>query len=406
MLPRSEIAERMRSDERIARVTDALADVPGCWLVGGAVRDLLLGLTPLDLDVVVEGDAPAAARRAAARLDGEAVAHERFGTATVVAGGLRFDLVTARREAYPAPGALPEVEPAPLDEDLARRDFSIHALALGLSGESQAVLREAPGGLADLEARRLRVLHDRSFPDDPTRLLRLVRYAARLGLAIEAHTESLARAAIGSGALGSVSGARIGDELRLLLGEHTAVEALKRAAALGLDRALHPSLDAGEAANAAAGTDVPAGARRDLVLLAAGSTTFSREDLRAWLDRLEWTAGERDAIEAAALDARELAAGLARARRPSEIAALARDRPPEQLAMAALLGARPQVQTWDRDLRGLSLEISGDDLVAAGVPEGPRVGRGLDAALAARLDGDTDGREDELRVALEAATAD
>jgi tRNA nucleotidyltransferase (CCA-adding enzyme) len=398
-----ELAARMRGDPRIARVAEALAGVPGCWLVGGAVRDLLLGLRPLDLDVVVEGDAEAAAQEAARRLGGEFLAHERFGTATVAADDLRFDVASARRETYPAPGALPEIESAPLADDLARRDFTIHALALGLSEGSEGELREAPGGLADLEAGRLRVLHDGSFVDDPTRLLRLVRYGARLDFAVEPNTDSLARAAVGAGALASVSGARVGDELRLLLGEATAVEALARAAALGLDRGLHPSLQVSSGAAAAGTMDLPRGARRDLVLLAGCCADFERDDLRAWLDRLEWTASDRDRIVAAAIDAPELARRLADARRPSEIAALARERPPEQLAMAAMLGAGPRVEEWDRELHDVRLEISGEDLIAAGVPEGPRVGRGLAAALAAKLDGSVAGREDELRAALKAA---
>ena len=166
-----------------------LPDRPGVHLVGGAVRDVLLGGTPFDLDLVVEGDAAAFARS----LGGQLKVHDRLGTSTVVLDGHTYDIVRARRETYPRPGALPDVEPASLAEDLARRDFTVNAIAIALAdGE----LTAAPSALEDLDARRLRVLHDQSFIDDPTRLLRLVRYASRLGFAIEPHTRALAEEAI------------------------------------------------------------------------------------------------------------------------------------------------------------------------------------------------------------------
>ena len=139
---------------------------------------------------MVEGDAVAVARRAAARLGGEALVHDRFGTATVRGETAAFDLASARRETYPRPGALPEVElGASLHDDLARRDFTVNTLALRLA---DGTLTGWPGAQDDLEARVLRVLHDASFSDDPTRLLRLARYAGRLGFGVEPRTAGLA----------------------------------------------------------------------------------------------------------------------------------------------------------------------------------------------------------------------
>src|SRR4051794_32180235 len=167
------LLERMRGPE-----LDALRGEPRVHVVGGAVRDALLGTRPRELDVVVEGEAPPVARRAAERLGGEVVVHDRFGTATVRAPGATFDVVSARTETYPAPGALPEVQlGATIAQDLARRDFTVNAIALGLDG----TLTAFPGAVEDVRAGRLRVLHDASFEDDPTRLLRMARYAARLG---------------------------------------------------------------------------------------------------------------------------------------------------------------------------------------------------------------------------------
>src|SRR6188472_788778 len=140
-------------------VIDALEGVAGVWLVGGVVRDLLLRRQPArDLDLVVESDASPVARLLAQRLGGRATFHQPFLTARVDAGEHAYDLATARRERYARPGALPEVEPAPLDEDLLRRDFTVNAIAANLDGE----VREAPGAREDLRDGRLRVLHDAS----------------------------------------------------------------------------------------------------------------------------------------------------------------------------------------------------------------------------------------------------
>src|SRR3954451_10125062 len=186
-------------------------------VVGGAVRDVLLGLTPHELDFVVEGDAVAVARRAAERLGGRVTVHERFGTATVEASDATFDLAGSRRERYERPGALPDVElGASLPEDLARRDFTVNAIALHLA-DGELIYHD--GACEDLEAGVLRVLHDGSFRDDPTRLLRLARYAARLAFSAEPRTDQLAAEAVAGGALDTVTGARLGAELGLLLGE-------------------------------------------------------------------------------------------------------------------------------------------------------------------------------------------
>src|SRR5690349_11019813 len=216
-----DLLDRLRGVPGAAPVLDALADLTGVWVVGGAVRDALLGREPRDLDLVVEGDAAAVAQR----LGEDAVVHERFGTATA-AGAV--NVAGARRERYGRPGALPDVElGAPIREDLARRDFTVNAIAVRLA---DGAVEAHPGAFEDLEARRLRVLHERSFLDDPTRLLRLVRYAARLRFTPEPETAALARAAIADGALATVSGPRIGAELRLALREPlpAVLEALAR----------------------------------------------------------------------------------------------------------------------------------------------------------------------------------
>ena len=224
--------------DRLGRppAVSALEGEDAVYVVGGAVRDVLLGRTPHELDFVVEGDAVAVARRAAERLGGRVTVHDRFGTATVEAPDATFDLAGARRERYERPGALPDVE---LGASLRRGP---RAPRLHGQRDRAAPRRRRADLLSRARARTwtrgvLRVLHDRSFLDDPTRLLRLARYGARLGFEPDPETDRLAAAAIAGGALDTVTGSRLGAELRLLLREPqpAALLALERH---GLGRAL------------------------------------------------------------------------------------------------------------------------------------------------------------------------
>jgi len=398
---RRELLGRVRALPAAGPLVARLDERPGVYLVGGAVRDLLLGGAPYDLDLVVEHDAAAVA----ASLGGQLTLHDRFGTSTVRLEGFVYDIARARRETYAHPGALPEVAPAPLDEDLLRRDFTVNALAIALAGEQAGELRAVPHGLEDLDARRLRVLHDRSFLDDPTRLLRLVRYASRLRFEIEPHTRALAVAAVAGGALGTVSGSRVGAELRLLAREQDPVGGLVVLRELGLDAAVHPDFGLREEALARRALALlPGDARRDRLVLAVASLDLPAPELWSLLDSLAFEAEDRDAIVATAARARELAGALAAAGAPSEIARVAGAGPPELVALAGALGPERQAREWLEHLRHVRLSIDGRDLLAAGVHEGPAIGRGLRAALAAKLDQRASDREQELAEALRAAS--
>jgi tRNA nucleotidyltransferase (CCA-adding enzyme) len=371
------------------------AVLPHAWVVGGAVRDLLLGGggAVVDLDLLIEGDAVAAAERLAAELGGALVSHEAFGTATVSAAGHVYDLATARAETYARPGALPDVRPGTLEEDLLRRDFTVNAIAVSFDGRAEA----APHAFSDLGARVLRVLHERSFLDDPTRLLRLVRYATRLGFGVEPSTAALAEGAVAGGALATVSPTRIGAELRLLLREPAAVEALAWVARWPLGVEL--SFDASLARRAL--SLLPSDGRADLLLLGSAVRSVEPAALAGWLDALGFVGRERDVVVRAAR-ADDLEGRLAGAGRPSEIAAVARGVPVEAVALAGALGAEAQARSWLEDLRGVRLAIDGADLLAAGIPQGAAIGRALAAALAARLDGAAPDRDAQLAVALAA----
>lgn len=371
------------------------------YLVGGAVRDLMLGGQPADLDLILTGPVDALA----ARLGGDLLSHDRFGTAAVERDGHRYDLARARRETYSHPGALPEVSPADVDADLARRDFTVNAMALAVLGPRRGRLISDGRALEDLEHGRLRVLHERSFEDDPTRLLRLARYQARLGFAVEPHTLELVRAALHRQALAAPSGGRVGAELRLLAAEADPIAGFVALRQLGLDQALASGFGLGDVAAGAAGRGLALlpgdGSRSDLVLGAAMLGLDPVERI-ALLNQLAFSVPARERILDAAT-APALARRLARAATGSEIAAAVGAHGSEAVALAGGFGAEVPASRWLEELRDARLEITGADLLAAGVTPGPDLGRGLAAALAARLDGEAEDRETQLGVALRVA---
>lgn len=220
------------------------------YAVGGMVRDLLLERDTFDLDIVVEGEGIRFARRLAGRLRARVKGYERFGTATITpAGGARVDIATARTEIYDAPAALPRVTPGSIRDDLFRRDFTINAMALSLAPEEFGRLLDEFGGVRDIRGRRIRVLHGRSFVDDPTRIFRAVRFEARLGFRIVAADEGRIREALALSLLERLEEYRITAELRLILGEPDPSRPLLRLAQMGVLEALEglrgrmPSLD-------------------------------------------------------------------------------------------------------------------------------------------------------------------
>jgi tRNA nucleotidyltransferase (CCA-adding enzyme) len=337
------------------------------YLVGGAVRDLLLGCGRADIDVVVVGDPAELARE----LGVETVAeHERFATAKVELEGHEIDIAAARTETYARPGALPTVAPAPdIETDLARRDFTINAMAVALGGDGALI--DPHGGGEDLGAGLLRVLHRGSFVDDPTRAIRAARYAARYGFALEAETAELLRASD----LSAVSAARRDAELTRLAGEASAPAGFRLLAEWGLVELRDGGAELAAAVAELLGTD-------------------------PWIGQVDRAVAVLAAAIGPAGDESELAA--VQPRRPSEAVELARGHGTVELALARALGAE-WLDEYLAEWRLVRTEIDGADLIAAGVPQGPPLGRGLRAALHARLDGEALDREQELAVALAAA---
>ena len=399
----AQLLERFASLPAAPTLLTRLADAPGdVHLVGGGVRDLMLGVAPRELDLVVESELEPLLER----LGTDGRLHDRFGTATVTLDGFVYDLARARSETYSHPGALPEVTPASLEQDLARRDFTVNAIALGVLGSRRGALTAFGSALEDLRAGRMRVLHDASFTDDPTRLLRLARYAGRLGFTIERHTRELAQAAVAADSLATISGSRLGAELRLLAREPDPVTALGALGELGIDAVLAPGFGLREPELARRALALlPDDGHPALLVIAAAAMPVAPGELAEMLERLAFEARERDSLLAAARDAPALAASLQAARRPSEVATAVGGAGPEAVALAGALGPAEKARSWLEQLRFVQLEIDGRDMLESGVASGPALGEGLRAALAAKLDGRAQGRDAELAEALRVASA-
>ena len=410
-----DLGERLLSIEGLQTVFEAVQAVSepfeGVYLVGGAVRDVLMGEPNFDVDIAVEGDGIALGRALAGALGGRVVPHEKFGTAIVLYGnGGRVDVATARTEFYDYPGALPTVEQASIRQDLYRRDFTVNAMAVSLKGEDFGRLVDYFGGHRDLADGVVRVLHNLSFIDDPTRIFRAIRYETRYGFRMDAHTLGLAKACVEMELVGELSSARLRDELQALLGEEVVGDSVRRMAELGIDRAIHPRLAADAEAvkligeldelRAAYAADAPAWRLRLAVLARRLSST----EVLEWGERLKLRRRDAERIADAVIVApklRELAGST------KEAAALwARVAPHDPdgalLALATAKGrARKRLARYFEELRDVRLEISGGDLAELGLGESPQVGAILEELLRRKLNGELDGRAAEIEAARE-----
>jgi tRNA nucleotidyltransferase (CCA-adding enzyme) len=402
-------------DELFRHVQAVAAAVRGCYLVGGAVRDLLLGEPGFDVDLAVEGDGIAFATELAGRLKGHVRPHEKFGTAVVVAdapsGRLKVDVASTRAESYEYPGALPKVEHASIRSDLARRDFSINAMAVSLKPETFGDLFDFFGGREDLLARRIVVLHNLSFIEDPTRILRAIRYESRYGLRMDEHTLNLARACCAMDLVGDLSSARLRDELVSLLDEEKVDFALRRAEELGVWPAVHGRLRVDERTRDlvrrsddlrrrhALQTDVPSWRLRLVWLL----RDLDPEEIAAWAVRMRLRGHDASVLARALLVARRVLDRVSRGPSEAELYDLAAAEPLEAVLAAMTLDATgiaaDRLAHFVDVSRHVRLEIRGDDLIALGFSTGPRMGDVLRSVLHLKLNGVVAGRSEELEAA-------
>lgn len=373
--------------QHIAALADQL-NMP-LYLVGGPVRDCLLHRSVTDLDLTTEGDALTLARAVAHELGGAWKKFDRFGTAKVYLPGreLPIDLATTRTETYAHPGALPQVTPDRIHADLIRRDFTLNAMAIRLDGPHLGELLDQFGGLADIRNGVLRVLHPRSFNDDPTRVLRGVRFEQRFGFVFAPETQALIPAALP--VIDQISGDRLRHEMELLFSEMQPLKALLRLQDSGVLSHIDPALICDEWIAAR---------------FTAQAAPFDRFTCWAWLTcRLDSASLTRfsqrvnltraDAIDVAQVKAvRDAAETIGALTRRSAIYRALQDY--HERALRAVLTAidQPAAQRnlvlYLNELRDLKPAIDGHDLQAWGVPPGPEIGRLLEQLHDAWLDGD------------------
>ena len=400
---------------KIGKMSDEMGT--GAFIVGGLVRDMLLGRSNIDLDIVVEGDASELGRKMAKELGGTLVVHKRFGTAVVILHDrMKIDLATARKEVYEKPAALPTVEFGSLRDDLARRDFTINAMAVSISEKSYGQLVDFFDGVGDLKSGTIRVMHDKSFVDDPTRIFRAVRFEQRLGFKIETHTEKLIQSAVDESMFEKVSHERVRNEIVLILKEKDPFKAIKRMDWLHELRFIHPKIKLDKALEASFhAVDGAVSWFRD--------TEFRvlKRPLESWLVYLmvllsDLTPGEVDAVAKRFIFRRGETIRLLSWKRDISVIEkrfsgktvpdpgkvhdmlylLSYESLLALLATTKSLRIKNAVKAFLEHYNGVRVSINGTDVINAGVKPGPKVRRILEAVRREKINGRVRTKSDEL----------
>ena len=399
--------EYRRVFDLCSEISDELAGVEGVYVVGGIVRDLIIGREPGDIDLSVIGDASAFSTELATRTGAPVPTESQFltfkiNTSGSVPGISSIDIVTARSESYTEPAALPEVSPATVEDDLSRRDFTINAMALSLSSHDLGNLVDPSNGFGDIMRKRIKVLHDLSFVDDPTRMFRAIRYSTRLGFSIDSRTKELISESLQN--IDQLSGTRIRNEFELILSEDTRVESLRMCEELGILAAMSPGLRIGTRAlqvleelaeNGRLSSDI-----QDL--LAVATFGLNEDEAKQTVKRLAETSDWGESILGNAELAKTVTVLDQTDIRPSEVVEILNDIP--LASIRAYIEAGPPLPRRGRlvdyveTLRFVKPEISGDDLLDIGIPQGPTIGQLLEIVRRSRLDGQVESRQEELEL--------
>jgi tRNA nucleotidyltransferase (CCA-adding enzyme) len=384
------------------------------YLVGGSVRDLLRGEENLDIDIVIEGDGISFAKIFGKKLNARVRTHQRFGTAQVITDKLKLDVATARTEYYESPAALPKVETSSIKKDLYRRDFTINTLAVKLNPKDFGVLTDFFGGQRDLREKTIRVLHNLSFVEDPTRAFRAVRFSERFGFKISKHTENLIKSVIEMDLFDKLSGPRLYEELLLSFKETEPVRTLKKLSDFNLLKVIHPNLIFNEELetifksmhdtlswfNLLFLEEKPESGILYLMALLSG---LKDEDVKAALERLSPPPRARDMIIKGISQARDILKKLP-LDDPVGIYNLLSSFKLETILFSMALSKDRQKQkaiSWYlTELRKIKTILKGDDLKGMGIQPGPVYSRLLKELLEEKLRGHLRSREDEERFVI------
>jgi tRNA nucleotidyltransferase (CCA-adding enzyme) len=376
------------------------------YLVGGAVRDLLLERATFDLDLTVDGDAIALAQLLANTTQGRLTVHARFRTASLRWKEWRIDLATIRSETYDRPGALPRVKPGSLADDLFRRDFTINAMAIQLSPGRYGELVDLYGSQNDLEQGLIRILHEKSFTDDATRIWRALRYEQRLGFQIGPKTLGLLKRDMAM--LDAISGDRTRHELELILKETYPEKVFLRAEELQVLSKLQPGLKASnwlserfeQARQVSSPTPPPAS-----LYLALLTYTLSVEQLEQMIARLKLSRQLSQVLRDTCQLRTDIETLAAPDLKPSRIYEVLHGYSPAAITAASIATDSPEasrnIHEYLVRLRYIKPVLTGENLKNMGLAPGPRISETLERLRAARQDGEVSNRQEEERLARE-----
>jgi tRNA nucleotidyltransferase (CCA-adding enzyme) len=401
----SSIADMLRLAGEVADSLEFKA-----YLVGGSVRDLLRGQENLDIDIVIEGDGIAFSKEFAQRLGTRVRTHERFGTAQIITDHMKLDVATARTEYYESPAALPTVETSSIKKDLYRRDFTINTLAVVLNPRDFGLLIDFFGGQRDLREKTIRVLHNLSFIEDPTRAFRAVRFSERFGFKLSKHTENLIRSALRMNLFDRLSGSRLYEELLLTFSETEPVKAIKRLSEYGLLKMIHPNLLFDERLESTLQSihdtlswftllfleEKPD--KGDLYLMALLST-LSEEERETAFARLSTPPKMKEKINRGILHSREVVRMLP-LRDPAAIYKALHHLDIETVLFAMAVAVddskKKDISRYLIELRKVKPQSTGLDIKNMGIAPGPLFSEILDALLEERLRGNLKTKDDEM----------
>ncbi len=401
------------------RLAGAVGDEMGfdVYVVGGFVRDLFLGVDNFDLDLVIEGDGIAFAAECSRRLKSRLITHRRFGTASILgAGGFKVDVATARKETYDKPAALPTVSFGVIRDDLYRRDFTFNAMAIGINKRLFGSVVDYYGGQKDLEKGIVRALHSLSFIDDPTRILRAVRFEQRFGFAIEKNTLIWIKDALKLDMLHQVQKHRLRDELILIFKERSPLKALKRLYGLAgfsyISRGLSFRKDwqalFGETDKTIRWFDATFNHKRRLepytMYMSLFFYSLALRDLRRVMAEFAFHKGESSRIISLKERFKKIETALCgRSVKPSTVYRYLEPLSYEVILMIMVLSKKPVVRKRCEDFlsfyNGSRLHIKGEDLASIGIKPGPRYKRILQKLLYAKIDGKLKTKDEELKAA-------
>ena len=384
------------------------------FAVGGFVRDLLLKVENLDVDLAVEGEGLRFARKLSAALGKRIKVHKQFQTAVLYStSGVKIDVATARRETYPRPAALPLVEPASLREDLYRRDFTINALAIKLNRRGFGELIDFFGGESDLKRKIVRILHKGSFIDDPTRIFRALRFAGRFCFRLEGKTALLMREALNLGMLDELSGTRLRNEIVLILKEEDPLKVIRKLRSFQIIEYIHPrlSLNKESLLTFKRIRDLLPGFEKEnvekwMVYFLALLESLKEKDLEVLVERFKLSREVCKAVEEGRR-AKNVVKKLGRKKspKPGTIYNYLQPLPLEVslffLAKARNMKAKRRILRFLRVLRKIRIKTSGEDLKRLGYRPSPRFKKILDGILRAKLEGRVSTKREELQYVID-----